>query len=299
MMSPPLLVWIVRPDCMFEREWIYTLLKYAKFNQINEVYEHEMSRVHTHAIIIFNHSVKYTEYFQKYQDNNIPFVAIHLSDETLGDDVTFYKFPCCLRVFRNYYHPVHSRLPNVVTFGLGFKTGFGGLQVEAEHPRFYNWCFAGNLHSQSRLDELRPFFKLLPNKYHFTTDGFNSKKGLSMKDYKILLQSSRFALCPVGQSNIDSFRVYEALEAGCIPVVRHTTEYQVNYWTGIFPWCDMSEIPFVTAVDTFSLLNQVINVMDDASVYFAIVKKVKLFWTDAKLRWGNALRDAILTLCNT
>lgn len=42
-------------------------------------------------------------------------------------------------------------------------------------------------------------------------------------------------LCPVGHYNLDTFRVYEALEAGAVPVVLSTSQDQdYGYFEGLF-----------------------------------------------------------------
>jgi hypothetical protein len=53
---------------------------------------------------------------------------------------------------------------------------------------------------------------------HFTSS-FGSSDSLATVDYRKLMDSSIFVPCPAGWTNLDSFRVYEALEAGCIPIV--------------------------------------------------------------------------------
>ena len=51
------------------------------------------------------------------------------------------------------------------------------------------------------------------------TEGFNSADALPIGAYRALLDDSVLVPCPGGWSNLDTFRVYEALEAGCIPIV--------------------------------------------------------------------------------
>jgi hypothetical protein len=48
---------------------------------------------------------------------------------------------------------------------------------------------------------------------------FNDPQGLSTKSYAELLNQTKFALCPRGNFSVDTFRFYEALEAGTIPIV--------------------------------------------------------------------------------
>ena len=48
---------------------------------------------------------------------------------------------------------------------------------------------------------------------------------LPIEQYSALMSDTVFAPCPQGWENLDSFRVYEALEAGCIPIVERRPRY--------------------------------------------------------------------------
>lgn len=69
--------------------------------------------------------------------------------------------------------------------------------------------------------------------YHFS-DGF--AKGLVPEDYFYTLAHARVVPCPPGNVTQDSFRVYEALEAGCVPVLdRFSAQGNGDYWDRILP----------------------------------------------------------------
>jgi hypothetical protein len=55
---------------------------------------------------------------------------------------------------------------------------------------------------------------------------------LNIEDYAQLLSETIFAPCPAGWENLDSFRVCEALEAGCIPIVERRPFY--DYFRHLF-----------------------------------------------------------------
>jgi hypothetical protein len=58
-----------------------------------------------------------------------------------------------------------------------------------------------------------------------TTSRWDDPNGFSTRDYADGLANSVFALCPRGNNSVDCFRVYEALEAGAIPIVEDDGRY--------------------------------------------------------------------------
>lgn len=86
--------------------------------------------------------------------------------------------------------------------------------------------FAGQLNSQERREMFARLAEV-PKSVLFGTDGFS--KGLPQKEYYDYLAHSIFAPSPGGHVSPDSFRFYEALEAGCFP-----TDFP-RYMTEMFP----------------------------------------------------------------
>mmetsp|Transcript_11045 Transcript_11045/g.19493 ORF Transcript_11045/g.19493 Transcript_11045/m.19493 type:complete len:180 (+) Transcript_11045:723-1262(+) len=52
-----------------------------------------------------------------------------------------------------------------------------------------------------------------------------NKKYVHPRDYRMILLNSTFTLCPSGK-NVEAFRIYEAVEAGSIPVLALDSFYQ-------------------------------------------------------------------------
>lgn len=82
-----------------------------------------------------------------------------------------------------------------------------------------DWFFSGQI-TTSRRREMVSILKGMTNDAdRFVlneTDGFT--KGMSHDEYYKNLASSKVAIAPTGAVTPDSFRLYEALEAGCIPI---------------------------------------------------------------------------------
>ena len=94
----------------------------------------------------------------------------------------------------------------------------------------YVWSFAGEVHEASSRAQMIDALKKIDGEYFCKiNDGWESKGNLSTQEYKQLLRDSIFVPCPRGNDSVDSFRLYEALEVGSIPVVERD-----EYWNDLF-----------------------------------------------------------------
>lgn len=98
--------------------------------------------------------------------------------------------------------------------------------------RNIDWCFAGQVNHKSR-ELMIENVKDIPNGELKISGGF--AQGLSHEEYYKMLKSSKIVLCPNGNISPDSFRLYEALEAGCIPIVESPLFWQRMFKTIPFP----------------------------------------------------------------
>lgn len=87
-------------------------------------------------------------------------------------------------------------------------------------PKTLDYSFAGQINHERRqqcFDVLKQFEPLYKAKV-VGTDGFG-KEDVPYNTYLYDMAISKVAPCPSGVESPDNFRLYEALEAGCIPVV--------------------------------------------------------------------------------
>jgi hypothetical protein len=71
----------------------------------------------------------------------------------------------------------------------------------------------------------------IPGGVEHLTDRWEDTASLGRQEYAAMLSDSVFALCPVGNRSPDTFRFYEALETGAIPIAED--------WGGAPAWKDM------------------------------------------------------------
>lgn len=118
-----------------------------------------------------------------------------------------------------------------------------------------DWVFAGQV-THDRRRECVQQLKLLTNGKLIETEGFT--QGLKPKEYIGLLNKAKVAPCPSGPVTADSFRLYEALEAGCIPIADSESKTGTDYWDYMFPDC-----PFPTIKDYDDLPGYIEDQLED------------------------------------
>lgn len=82
--------------------------------------------------------------------------------------------------------------------------------------RSRDWFFAGQV-THERRRECMAHMTGIPNGLALPTDGFG--KGMPRAEYLSYMRDAKIVPCPSGPHSPDTFRLYEALEAGCIPIV--------------------------------------------------------------------------------
>jgi hypothetical protein len=140
---------------------------------------------------------------------------IHLSDERLQHDWSYYRN--ARTVLRSLYDP-RQKDDRVFALPLGFQSGFLNKAAQVDFDaKDLVWCFAGQMKSHRR-KMVAVLLKFSPNKVHVTSQ-WSDPGALKPEAMATLYERTIFAPCPFGFRNPDSFRVMEALEGGCIPVV--------------------------------------------------------------------------------
>lgn len=204
---------------MFEVEWLQEIIPFTY--QYEHIKMESASGIQNKNIIIIDNLIneKKLKYYQQLYYNNNNVLLIHLSDEYFHDDYRCYEY--CNTVWRNLWNPTLSHYKNVNFFPLGYKSGFKKDidNIEIKNKRNI-WFFAGDIKKSNRKVMYDNMMKIEGGCCHLTAH-FNSPDGLGVKDYREHMENSIFVPCPAGFAHLDSFRIYEALEAGCIPIVEN------------------------------------------------------------------------------
>jgi hypothetical protein len=237
------------------------------------------------SLLIAGYNTSYKPHLNRLIENNFNFAVLVLSDEFLQDQCEYIQKKECKFVIRNYIHPSLYKNEKVLHVGLGFKKNFDKYVVRNEFAeRDLTWSFIGSIHGNSRNESVNTFKQLEGGFVHITKH-FNSDDYLSTEKYCDILCRSCYAICPQGHANNDTFRIYEALEAGAIPVVLKNSEshpFNPSYWYYLFP--GEKDLPFVMADSWEDALKIAQN--DIARSFTSIrLKQCQLFWEKWKSTW--------------
>ena len=156
-------------------------------------------------------------------------VLFHISDEWYWDRLEPYR--CFVHVVRTYHYPA-LRQEGITQIPLGPRQAFNdhpAMRPVAE--RRYRWCFAGNLAS-TRRSLAHHLVEVQPGYLHITGTRAQSATWLGPEEYTGILRDSVFAPCPMGNVNLESFRLYEALDCGAIPIVERRPWF--DYFSRLF-----------------------------------------------------------------
>lgn len=120
------------------------------------------------------------------------------------------------------------------------------------------------------------------------TEGFT--QGLDPKDYAALMVSAKVAPCPSGPASPESFRLFEALEAHCVPIADDITPGydSAGYWERLFPGC-----PFPVLRDYESLPGYIAEALDG---WPANANRIAAWWMRKKREYARWLVEDLKAL---
>lgn len=176
-------------------------------------------------------------------------------------------------------------------FGTGCKPGTAG-QLQAGHPadvlrlKDTAWFFAGQVTHPRRkqaVNAMRRLDKRVPGRL-LETEGFT--RGFARSDYLEFLLGAKVAPCPSGPKTVDSMRFYEALEAGCCPLVDGVTPNGEDRWWNLYWRRDKFPVPPV--VDWDADIGYVQEALDVFPLWNA---EWMAWWQTEKVRHARRLRD--------
>jgi len=202
------------PYQLYELVWLEDMLQ-QKIELIS--LENTTIGHNTWFIVQRPHIEKLMIIFQQMEEHQIPFHVIHISDEFCNDNLSFYSLSMCKSVLRNYIRPDFDGMSHVHIIPLGYHHKPSSNKTFDE--RELVWSFHGTDWFE-RSKQLAEFTSFVPYSCNLQPH-WNHPTATKEKTYISLLGNSKF--CPIlkGQ-HAETFRLYEALEAGTLPLTTIT-----------------------------------------------------------------------------
>ena len=195
---------------LYEIQWLEYL--FSQKIQVESVSKEKDLSNYQNLVVLLIKS-KWAEQYDWLNTIKRPYKVLHMSDEHENDPI-FYDRPEVSGVMRFYPRKDLALNTKVLTIPLGYHWQ-NNKPIKTVGDRKYMWSFHGT-DWMSRSEQIKPLLEIEPNKVEFYND-WNSPSQLVKEDYLELLSDTVFVACPRG-NNLETFRLYEALESGCIPV---------------------------------------------------------------------------------
>lgn len=179
--------------------------------------------------------------------SNPRIVILHLSD-TYTRTTSLHGYPLEAQlILRNYYTPSLDGKPEVLFLPLGYQQCFWKLQRPSldnvpskKIERQYPWSFAGKTdHRQEAITKFEGRVKVKGEVV--STRFWNDPEGLPIIKYRNLIMDTWFVPCFQAGPRCESFRVWETLEGGAIPIIEDDGELDKlisnSGFARVAPWC--------------------------------------------------------------
>lgn len=163
-----------------------------------------------------------------------------------------------------------------------------------------NWFFSGQITNKRReiFAEYAQAIGGMPSADFGTggvliqTDGFT--KGLPREEYYKLMAQAKVVPCPSGAVAPDSFRLYEALEAGCVPLADNYYAWEdytqsKSYWSFLF-----GEVPPFPTVDEWRQFPKLL--LDALAEWPANANRIGAWWESYKRKFVYKIEDDVNSL---
>jgi hypothetical protein len=214
----------VHPHGMLEKEWLsYLFQAPVTFSVLGEMSDFLKEK---NPVLMYQHipgrniSPLYEIYAKLAGQQASKFTVLHTSDEFGTDDIEFYANPSIKSVVRMYARPDLARFGDKVRLiPLGYANGrqSTGKVAPPFQERKHLWAFAGSADRHGRTEALA-LLKAHGPYEDKTKQEWSTPALLDGPAYTEMLRNAKFAPCFKGSCALESFRIYEALEHGAIPV---------------------------------------------------------------------------------
>lgn len=210
------------------------------------------------------------DYFRRCRESCSNIVLYHAGDEWFSGGCEPYRhFDNVVRELPSFF----TRSVGIACIPLGCPVS-GSLQRDwppsSERPLV--WSFAGEIRN-TRIEMVRDFDKISPREIIDTS----TNRTLSVDRYHDLLSASKFVPCGMGNVITETWRVYEAIESGAIPIVER--RMTLDYYREL-----LGEHPIPTFNSWRRAADFVTDMMQRPAEMNALQGEIAAWWKDYKDR---------------
>ena len=201
-----------------EADWLRDILGDLISSEVDDL---DLACLDDNSIHVVSSNVqplaKYEAYFSECRARCQHLVLFHVSDEFFSGGYRLYRhFDAVIRNFRTYL----ADGDGILTIPEGYSNGMraDGPGCPADIKRFA-WSFTGEIKA-SRI-EMRAALDGMQPQLLTATDSISAlnRRKLSKSEFTAVLGDTVFAPCPMGNVILETWRFYESLEMGCIPLL--------------------------------------------------------------------------------
>lgn len=154
-----------------------------------------------------------------------------------------------------------------------------------------DWFFSGQV-THDRREKCVEKLEGLKNGKLLKTEGFT--QGYEPEIYYKHMSRACVCPCPAGPITVDTFRLFEALELGCVPIADNETTNKD--WSKFWEWLFEEPVPFPTINDYDDLPGYI---QDCVKKYPVINNRVQAWWIRAKMKLKKKISADIQSLTDT
>lgn len=205
------------------------------------------------------------------------------------DEVKHDRIKIWVQNARRSLHDQHRRI------GTGYPPQLKEHMGLSVPDKKLDWFFAGQVTHERReqmVDELKAMND--DKGYYYPTEGFT--QGLDHDEYYRNLKGAKIALCPSGPETPDTFRLFEALESGTLPIAdcyvpsnKDNSDFGPEFWTWLFE----ESPPFPQIKDWQSLPGYLENVLAN---WKHLSNRTTAWWIQYKRKLKYRLTDDVVEL---
>lgn len=158
----------------------------------------------------------------------------------------------------------------------------------------YLWSFMGQVKKRPTRQSMLIYLKKLDGDFfENSNESWQSSDKIGTKEYRKILEESVFAPCPRGNESVDSFRLYESIEAGAIPI----PERGDNYWDNIF----QNNHPFIMQAnkDWSNIPKWIEYFMSNENALDKYRENIQLWWSKYKKNLNKSIKNIFSSHINS